>query len=124
MARDPAPAPLFLSIQPRTHDTPNHSQLRELRPVAPPRIESLTWLEAERRFQVVWRGFPHARAALEPAENLMPSGCAPHPFAYFPSLAEGSSSRFYRTLAKERSVDSDFLALHSEHDLTSREGFR
>eukprot|EP01045_Picozoa_sp_COSAG04_P049494 COSAG04_NODE_19542_length_413_cov_43.700637_2_plen_75_part_01 len=32
----------------------------------------------------VWRGFPRARATLEPAENLMPPGCAPRPFAYFP----------------------------------------
>ena len=42
-------------------------------------IDSLLWLEAERRFRVVWRGFPRARATLEPAENLMPSGCAPRP---------------------------------------------
>ena len=56
------------------------------RPGAPPQIDSLRWLRAERRFRVVWRGFPRARATLEPAENLMPSGCAPRPFAYFPSL--------------------------------------
>ena len=49
-------------------------------------IDSLLWLRAERRFRVVWREFPRARATLEPAENLMPSGCAPRPFAYFPSL--------------------------------------
>ena len=29
---------------------------------------------------------PRARATLEPAENLMPPGCAPRPFVYFPSL--------------------------------------
>ena len=64
----------------------HHSEVRLLRPVAPPEIDSLVWLRAERRFRVVWRGFPRARATLEPAENLMPSGCAPRPFAYFPSL--------------------------------------
>ena len=36
--------------------------------------QSLVWLRAERRFRVVWRGFPRARATLEPAENLMPPG--------------------------------------------------
>ena len=30
--------------------------------------------------------WPRARATLEPAENLMPPGCAPRPFVYFPSL--------------------------------------
>ena len=65
----------------------HHSEVRLLRPVAPPEIDSLVWLRAERRFRVVWRGFPRARATLEPAENLMPSGCAPRPFAYFASLA-------------------------------------
>ena len=49
-------------------------------------IQILLWLRAERRFRVVWRGFPRARATLEPAENLMPPGCAPRPFAYFASL--------------------------------------
>ena len=64
----------------------HQSEVRLIRPVAPPEIDSLVWLRAERRFRVVWRGFPRARATLEPAENLMPSGCAPRPFAYFPSL--------------------------------------
>ena len=64
----------------------HQSEVRLIRPVAPPQIDSLLWLRAERRFRVVWRGFPRARATLEPAENLMPSGCAPRPFAYFPSL--------------------------------------
>ena len=64
----------------------HQSEVRLIRPVAPPQIDSLLWLRAERRFRVVWRGFPRARATLEPAENLMPPGCAPHPFSYFPSL--------------------------------------
>ena len=64
----------------------HQSEVRLIRPVAPPEIDSLVWLRAERRFRVVWRGFPRARATLEPAENLMPSGCAPRPFAYFASL--------------------------------------
>ena len=51
-----------------------------------PEIDSLVWLRAERRFRVVWRGFPRARATLEPAANLMPPGCAPRPFVSFPSL--------------------------------------
>ena len=57
----------------------HQSEVRLIRPVAPPEIDSLVWLSAERRFRVVWRGFPRARATLEPAENLMPSGCAPRP---------------------------------------------
>ena len=64
----------------------HQSEVRLIRPVAPPEIDSLVWLRAERRFRVVWRGFPRARATLEPAANLMPPGCAPRPFVYFPSL--------------------------------------
>ena len=64
----------------------HQSEVRLIRPVAPPEIDSLVWLRAERRFRVVWRGFPRARATLEPAEHLMPPGCAPRPFVSFPSL--------------------------------------
>ena len=66
------------------------SDIRAKLPRCPtPRFSSFAgpaWLRAERRFRVVWRGFPRARATLEPAENLMPPGCAPRPFVYFPSL--------------------------------------
>ena len=40
----------------------HQSEVRLIRPVAPPEIDSLVWLRAERRFRVVWRGFPRARA--------------------------------------------------------------
>ena len=54
----------------------HQSEVRLIRPVAPPQIDSLLWLRAESPFRVVWRGFPRARATLEPAENQpVRSGC-------------------------------------------------
>ena len=98
----------------------HQSEVRLIRPVAPPEIDSLVWLRAERWFRMVWRGFPRARATLEPAANLMPPGCAPRPFVSFPSLTTwcGQAGLHSCDAARERATAKTLYSKYFEYSVS------